>query len=397
MPLSQRDARGLLACIVMLALGVRLYGIGWGAPFVYSPDERWEGGCAMRMVATGDLHPHFFLKPSVFIYSQAVVFSLVQYMTDTPVYEEVRCRGGPSPALPRSAFPYFYWGRFTAAVIGGLSVLIVYAIGQRLYNPGVGLWAAFFLCISPLHVKESHYAAVDVPVTFMLLLAFLFTVRAFQAGERKDWVLASLFAGFAASTKYPGGLIVLSCVVALLLQPERNRLFDRTFWLGSAGVGVVSLIGFVLGTPYAVLDYDRFFWHGIAAEWTHYSAGHPGQEGTANQWWYLRNLFHESLGPSLCIPALIGFVYSLFRPTRQVFVLLSFPLVYFLFVSSFTVRFPRQMMPLLPFAALWGGLACDTAGRWLTELFQAWEKPAFERYIIPGLALLIGFLPFSQE
>ena len=329
-----------------------------------------RSGRAIRMVATGDLHPHYFHHPSLFIYAQAVVFSLVQYMTDTPVYEEMWDRGAPSPDPPLSAFPYFWWGRFIAAVIGGLSVLIVYAIGRRLYNPGAGLWAAFFLCISPLHVKDSHYAEVDVPVTFMCLLAFLFTVRAFSAGERKDWMLASLFAGFAASTKYPGGLIVLPCVVALLLQGQGARLFDRTFWLGSAGIGVVSLLGFVVGTPYAVLDFSQFFWHGIAHEWNHYSTGHPGQEGTANQWWYLRNLFSESLGPSLCIPILIGLVSSLLRPTRQVFVLLSFPLVYFLFVSSFTVHFPRQMMPLLPFAALWGGLACDTVRRGLTERLQ---------------------------
>ena len=120
--------------------------------------------------------------------------------------------------------------------------------------------------------------------------------------------------------------------------PARTRLFDRTFWLGSAGIGAASLIGFVLGTSYAVLDFSRFFWHGIACEWNHYSTGHPGQEGTANHWWYLRNTFFHILGPSLSIPALVGLVRSLLRPTRQGCVLLSFPLLYFLFVSSFSAR-----------------------------------------------------------
>ena len=379
----------------MLALGTRLYGIGWGGPFVYHPDERLEVGHALRMVATGDLHPHFFLKPTLFLYIQAAVFSVVQYVADTPVSEEMYSRGSVSPDPPASAFLYHWWGRCIAAVIGGLSVLLAYAIGRRLYHPGVGLWAAFFLSITPRHALESHYAAVDVPVTCVCLLALLFTVRAFQAGERKDWALAGLFAGFAASTKYPGGLIVLACVVALLLSPPpRTRLFDRTFLLGSAGIGAASLIGFVLGTPYAVLDFSQFFWHGIACEWNHYSTGHPGQEGTANHWWYLRNTFFHILGPSLSIPALVGLVRSLLRPTRQGCVLLSFPLLYFLFVSSFTVRFPRQMMPLLPFAAIWGGLACDMAGRWLAERCHAWEKPALERFIIPGLVLLVGVSPF---
>ncbi len=203
----------------MLALGTRLYGIGWGGPFVYHPDERLEVGHALRMVATRDLHPHFFLKPTLFLYIQAAVFSVVQYVADTPVSEEMYSRGSVSPDPPASAFLYHWWGRCIAAVVGGLSVLLAYAIGRRLYHPGVGLWAAFFLSITPRHALESHYAAVDVPVTCVCLLALLFTVRAFQAGERKDWALAGLLAGFAASTKYPGGLIVLACVVALLLSP----------------------------------------------------------------------------------------------------------------------------------------------------------------------------------
>ncbi len=393
MSLSPRARQGVLVCILMLACGTRLYGIGWGGPFVYHPDERTEVGRAMRMVATGDLHPHFFLKPSLFLYLQAAVFSVVESVADRPVSEGMYSRGPASPDPPPSAFLYHWWGRCTAAVMGGVSVLLVYATGRRLFTSGVGLWAAFFLSITPRHALESHYAAVDVPVTAMCLLAFVFTVRAFQAGKRQDWALAGLFAGFAASTKYPGGLIVLAPVVALLLSPRRSRLFDRTFWLGSAGIGAASLIGFVLGTPYAVLDFSQFFWQGIAYEWTHYSTGHPGQEGPANHWWYARNLFSHILGPSLSIAALAGLVRSLLRPARQGFVLLSFPLLYFAFVSSFTVRFERQMMPILPFAAVWAGLACDAAGRWLAERCHAWQKPALERCIIPGLVLLVGVWP----
>lgn len=208
--------------------------LGWGGPFVYHPDECLEVGHALRMVATGDLHPHFFLKPTLFLYIQAAVFSVVQYVADTPVSEEMYSRGSVSPDPPASCW-------------------------------------------------------------------------------RVRWPCSSR-------------------------PPPRTRLFDRTFWLGSAGIGAASLIGFVLGTSYAVLDFSRFFWHGIACEWNHYSTGHPGQEGTANHWWYLRNTFFHILGPSLSIPALVGLVRSLLRPTRQGCVLLSFPLLYFLFVSSFSAR-----------------------------------------------------------
>lgn len=231
--MSQRNSRrALLALVCVLAFGLRTYGLGWGQPFVYHPDERSMVGRAMNMVSTGDLHPHYFLKPSLFIYTQALVVSLLARVSQAPV-REVRPPGTAPWEPPRSAFPYYWWGRLVAALLGSGSIWIVYHIGKRLYSDSVGLWAAFFLCLSRLHVRDSHYAQVDVPVTFVCLLTFLFTVRAFQEGKPRDWVLASLFAGLSASTKYPAGLIVLPCVVALLLCQRR---LSRTFSdLGEAG------------------------------------------------------------------------------------------------------------------------------------------------------------------
>ena len=389
----------LLACIVMLALGIRLYGIGFGAPFVYHPDEPSIAGNAIRMVATGDLHPHYFKKPSLLIYINAVVVHLVHSVTNTPLPEDFS-EGVKTVTRNPVFFPYYYWGRVTTALLGVLSIPLVYVIGRRLHTPAAGLWAAFFLCIAPLHVSHSKFAQVDVPVTFMCLLSVLFTVRALQENKLKDWTLAGLFAGLAASTKYPQGLIVLPCLLALLFHPSRDKRWSRTFWLGSAGIGAISLIGFLMGTPYAALDFFEFIEKGLAYEWKHYSTGHDGAEGKATWWWYLRSLFHKSLGPPVVAAALLGLGYALVRSTRQTLIVLSFPLIYFIFVSSFPVRFSRQMTPILPFAAIWAGVACDAFSRWLTERpswMQEGTRITFRRFVaVPLLAVLIGFFPLYQ-
>ena len=389
----------LLASIVILALGIRLYGIGFGAPFVYHPDEPSIVGTAIRMVSTGDLHPHYFKKPSLLIYINVGVVHLVHSVTDTPLPEDFS-EGVKTVTRNPVFFPYYYWGRVTTALLGVLSILLVYAIGTRCHTPAAGLWAAFFLCIAPLHVGLSHIAQVDVPVTFMCLLSVLFTVRAFQESKLKDWALAGLFAGLAASTKYPQGLIVLPCLLALLCHPSRDKRWGRTFWLGSVGIGAMSLVGFVMGTPYAALDFFEFFEKGLAHEWEHYSTGHDGAEGSANWWWYLRRLY-DGLGPPVAVAALIGFGSSLVRPSRETLILLSFPLVYFLFVSSFPVRFSRQMIPVLPFAALWAGAACDAFSRWLTErpsrTYDDGKRTAVTRFVVASmLAVLMGILPLYK-
>lgn len=390
----------LLGCVVLLALGIRLYGIGFAAPFVYHPDEPSIVGTAIRMVATGDLHPHYFRKPSLLIYINAVVVYLVHSITDTPLPDDFS-EGVRTATRNPVFFPYYYWGRVTTALLGVLSILLVYAIGRRLHTPIAGFWAAFVLCVTPLHVSHSHFAQVDVPVTFMCLLSVLFTVRAFQEDELKDWTLAGLFAGLAASTKYPQGLVVLPCLLALLFHPSREKRWSWTFWLGSVGIGVISFIGFVIGTPYAALDFFDFFEKGLAYEWKHYSSGHIGAEGKANWQWYLWSLFDKNLGPTIAVAALIGFGFSVARPNHQTLIVVSFPLVYFLFVSSFPVRFSRQMMPVLPFVAIWAGAACDAFIRWLTERtsqMQEGTRRPFRRLTAASLlAVLIGGLPLYQS
>ena len=399
-PSSPRAVRfTLLACIVVLGLWIRLYGIGFGAPFVYHPDEPSMVGNAIRMVATGDPHPHYFKKPSLLIYANVVVVHLVHSLTDTPLPEDFS-EGVKKVTRNPVFFPYYFWGRVATALLGVLSIPLVYVIGKRLQSPAAGLYAALFLCISPLHVLYSKFAQVDVPVTFMCLLSVLFTVRAFQENKLKDWALAGLFAGLAASTKYPQGLIVLPCLLALLLHPSRDRRWDRTFWLGSACIGMISLVGFVIGTPYAALDFVEFFKKGLAHEWIHYSTGHDGHEGEANWWWYLQRLYHRGFGPPIAAAALFGLGYGLVRPSRETLIFLSFPIVYFIFVSSFTVRFTRQMTPVLPFLAIWAGIACDAFGRWLTEWppwIQERTRTTFGQFVVaPLLSLLLGSYPLYQ-
>ncbi len=72
-----------------------------------------------------------------------------------------------------------FWGldlyRFhlSLAAVGLLSVLVVYLIGRRIFNPAAGLIAAFLLALSPWAVRYSTYGVPTVHSAFWLLLAFL--------------------------------------------------------------------------------------------------------------------------------------------------------------------------------------------------------------------------------
>src|SRR4029453_17868079 len=71
----RRWSIGILTVILVLALVVRLLGINWGLPYVISGDEALLVNHAM-VFGTGDLNPHFFGYPSLYIYVLFVIYGL---------------------------------------------------------------------------------------------------------------------------------------------------------------------------------------------------------------------------------------------------------------------------------------------------------------------------------
>ena len=57
-----------IAAIVTMAFGLRLYGVRYGLPYVYNPDEVAIMSRALGF-AKGDLNPHNFLYPTLYFYA----------------------------------------------------------------------------------------------------------------------------------------------------------------------------------------------------------------------------------------------------------------------------------------------------------------------------------------
>ena len=106
--------------------------------------------------------------------------------------------------------------RSLSAGLGTASVPLVFLIGRRLFSTRAGLLASGFLAIAFLHVRDSHFGVTDVPMTFMVLLAFLVIVS--MPMDRAPWWMAALAAvvcGLATSTKYNAALIIAPLLIAV--------------------------------------------------------------------------------------------------------------------------------------------------------------------------------------
>src|SRR5262249_49500802 len=64
---------GILIVILALALIIRLVGIQFGLPYVYFTDEALLVNHAVAF-GTGDLNPHFFGYPSLYMYVLFVIY-----------------------------------------------------------------------------------------------------------------------------------------------------------------------------------------------------------------------------------------------------------------------------------------------------------------------------------
>jgi 4-amino-4-deoxy-L-arabinose transferase-like glycosyltransferase len=350
----------LLALVLIVSLGLRVWGIGFGLPAFtrYHPDEHALVERAAVILWTGDWNLHRFNYPPLYAYLQAGTYAAY--------FLWGAARGQWSQVMPFALPQYYQVGRLLTALIGTLTILVVYLAGRQLHGRRTGLLAAALLGGCYLHTIHSHYATFDIMLGLLVLVTWLFSELLRTQRETRWYILAGLFAGLAGSTKYNGAVaMTLPLLAHVLCTP-----WGKWGWLNGRlllGVGAFSL-GFFGGNPFALGNLPDFL-NGLATVLYHYGTEQPGFEGTGNWRWYI-SVFLGSADRFWVIAGGLGLVGLAWREWKKGLLLLSFPVIYYLLVSRFVVRFERNMIVLLPFLALGGGWLLDRAADRLTRHFR---------------------------
>src|ERR1700724_4780618 len=120
-----RVAAGASAGFFIVAAGLRLWGINFGLPALYRPDEDVTVGRAMG-IFHGILDPHFADWPHLYFYVAAA------WLTPFRVIGIVQ-----DPASG------YLWIRVLDALLGSLTVLLVFQFGRRAYGWLAGFFGGF--------------------------------------------------------------------------------------------------------------------------------------------------------------------------------------------------------------------------------------------------------------
>lgn len=378
----------LLVIVLILALCLRLWGINFGLPYLYHPDEPGNVTVAQNIFKTGDLNPHFFNYPSLFFYlnglAYVVYFLLGKWMglfripSDVPFPQIIAMGCGTTP-MPTT----FVMGRLLTVLFGVATVFLVYHIGWRLLgSKQVGLLASLMLAISPTHVSHSQLITPDAFLVFFILLSFLGSVGVLKEGRSRDYVLAGLGAGLAASTKYNGALILVSLIAAHSIRYGRCVFKRCSLYLG---IGL-SVAAFLLTTPFALLDWEAFR-TGVQFELRHYATGHAGMEGNTLKWYISYLLTIE--GP-IAFLAILESIRSFSARSKNTLALSIFPITYFVFINRLVVRNDRTLLPLIPFLLLLAAqCAIEAFNRTRYSLFHTRFFRAAFTILISSLLIIV--------
>ena len=264
-----------------------------------------------------------------------------------------------------STAPFYLLARLMTAFFDVGSVGLVFLIGRKLYSKRVGLLAALVMALSATNVHGAQYNRVDVPALFFALISFWFSIHILEKGRLKHYLLAGLFAGFAASTKYNGALIVIPIIAAHFLRISflsnlsvlRRLLTD---WRKLLLAGLAAIVAFFIGSPYFLLDFKNAWGsktqHG-SFFWQVNSTGHGW-----NWWNFIRRCTLPDWGVLMPLLFLGGVVWAIKKHRKKDILLLSFPLAYFAYAGSWGIVRSHYILLLYPFLALlaarfvWSGL-----------------------------------------
>ena len=352
----------LYLVILALAIFIQLPSISSELPYFSNEDEAHHFNRTVNMLKTGDLNPHYFLKPSLHFYLRLPVTALSFFKSvsngQLRSIQEVQTEdrfglagysfSASHPALVKANRLFSL-----ALLIGGLIAII--AICSQL---GLGLFATvvatLLTAISPALYGRASVIGVDSLVFFLTLLSTFFAIKTIKDKSISSLIATALVAGLATSSKYNACPVMLLPVVALFLSGISINARNL------ASAALVPLAAFLIGSPFILLEIPLFLDHFAYEIWHYGVAGHEGHlqvPGLPHFIFILQWIRSEGLGTTAFIAALLGLILSQrVIGTRTLITLATFPGIYLALMSMQKTAFERNYLILIPFFAILCGL-----------------------------------------
>lgn len=389
-----KKSTSFLILVTLVALVLRLIGIQYGFPFIYHPDEPTIVRSALGI--RFDPNPGHFDWPHLYIYVNYFVYMIFARVRD---FGLISWLTNFVPALLDESLAYYLLTRVLSALLGALTAIPVYLASAKLFGKKAGLISAVLLALMPMHVANSHYALPDVPMLFFMSWGVYFSACIFTSPKLKNYLLGGLFIGLAASTKYNGALASLGLFAAHItrLITKKLSMFHSLDYLIISGT--FAVLGFLAGTPFALLDYDTFIRTDgpKGALWQFTNVGSLAfPEHVINFFQDITGKLFADTGYVAMAAYLIFFcvlIYKFFanRASEKDFVAAAFYIVslgFIYYVSGFQHSRSHYYFIAYPYIAILAGVALNALIMWLAQK----SRVSLMASLILGIVLLLPLL-----
>jgi hypothetical protein len=363
-----RSTRAWLLILFGAALLIRLWGINFGLPYGFHVDEHFYYPSAWAM-GQGQLNlPDQSHGPSLYLFTLLIgqwIVKAISFPQLSPI--------DFGALIDTNPWPFLISARVISVLAGALTIPFVFWLGRRYRNQITGLLAAALMAVVFFYVRDSHFGVPDSFMTLFVVAASWLALRSHQTGSMRDFWLAGLAAGLATAAKYTSAFIFIPIILAAL---NRSRISSHSSLVTRhAALCLLTsifglLIGFILGYPNILINFPAFI-KDISFLWVRVGAGYEGWSIMPdNSPLYYLNTLVWGIGLPMMILAAIGLLAAIKRHQATDWIMLSFPISYFLAMSLSRGHFGRYMLPVLPWLcifainaslkvlpALWAGIA----------------------------------------
>jgi len=289
--------------------------------------------------------------------------------------------GFRAPLLPYLLMPLYLFHLnflviFFIAIIGALSVCLVYLLGKKLFNEKVALYSAILFLLIPLHIIYSAKILTGVLFTFFVLLTFFSFWKGYEEGSKKHKVLFGVFLALALLSRYTA-LWIMPIFLLYFLARDKSLKFlkDKYLWYSILAFFGTLIPWFI----YGIFEYNNpigAFIHGAKA--SAYWGGLQSWHFFFDYWWQMFSI--------IGIIFVIALIYILYKKEffkKEVYLLLIW-FAFFLGMAIYmTHKEDRFILAIVPTIALISGYFIDKIKK-------------YKKLILIGIILITLFSLSSQ-
>lgn len=282
--LAHRDAILILA---ILAFSLAFF-VNLGKGSLWAADEQIYSQWAFHMVKSGDYVTPWAYGESCF------------YIAKPPLTLWLMSVGYQMFGVNNFAT------RFWNAVLGALTLVVVFYLGKKLYNSYVGLLSALVLGTFSGFYSLATHAMTDVPLVFFAVASIYFYVLSEETEKTKVFaVLSGLFFGLALMTKQFSAFIIPIILFVYLAVTKKNNWFIKTkrfLWFFLVGIAVFLPWVLYMTLRFGPNFLQPYLVESVIARATSSLEGHAG-----DYWYYFTNLgVRETLPWIILLPFATG-------------------------------------------------------------------------------------------